>query len=401
MHPINRVHSQKNKNALPLNSIKKILADIQLPIALEDQEQKNELKEKLNKAFQLVKTHLGTGEKKNYLIYLSEIMTKYGRLCYEEHYPTCMVMMRGSLNTRLHALGASDSWCFDIDACENLTDLTRILSEHDKFTSFEDELKKIDSQAIAGRIEDKAHLLPLGYTLLWFSNALLNSDGFKPTEEDKLLAAHNEERLGKVFDLCENMLRSAGTEEANLELAELYYNGRCNASFRENPKDLETAFSWLEQAKMLNGSKQMAARIANRKFCTYYDKSDFEKAKKYLSEAINIWRSVPDKDQDLFLIANLHNNLAASLMKQNQYDAADKEIDKALEYMKSCKKNTHQYFGIYLAKKAKIKLVQNKLEEAKVLVNKSLEIYRIHSDASKGLIETAQDLLKDIQKAMN
>lgn len=343
--------------------------------------------------------------------FFGDVMTKFGRLRYEENYPSCMVMMRGSLNAQLAAIDVFETLSFEVKESEDLAQLEERLFQHEKFSSFDDFITKSDMDAIANLIYEKnltpENLFKMGFTLSWLANSLHHTQGFRT----KVL---NHKRFDQVYALCEKILVMANNRDANLELAEMYYNGLRGVELRKDSSNIEGAHKWLDKAMELNQTSEMAARVANLKSCDWAADGDLEKAKAFLDEAITIRQSFPKEDQNPFLVANIHSRKAGFLLKGGQLDEANQVIDLAIKYSTDCrgerdpntdklKDPTHdnQYFGIYDWKKAQIQLAQGKLGAAMKFINRALETFEHHRQDSEDLIEMALKVKADIEKQGN
>lgn len=403
---INSTTSKIETAPLPITDIKKILNNIHVPVVNSSPEEAIRLKEQykasLNEAYGLAHD----------LPLLAEIMTKFGRLRYEENYPSCMVMMRASLNAQLASIGIVDK--FEIEKYDQLSKLEESLFRHEKFSAFDDFILNSDMNAIASAIHKKnlssESLTLLGYTLSWFTNGLYHTKEYTPKEPDGV----NNIRFEQIYRLCEQILVMANDEKATLELAELYYNGFRGAEFRKDPKNIRGAHEWLDKAVVLNPSKEMKARVANLKSCDYAESGDLQKAKELLDEAIAIRQSYPKEEQNPFLVANLHSRKAGFLLKVGKFEEADRVIDSAIEYSTACRgsrdpvtdnlidqTHDHQYFGIYDWKKAQIKLALGELSEALKYINRALETYKHHEQDSEEEIKMANDVKAQIIKLLS
>jgi len=220
-----------------IEDIKTILNDIHVPVVKASAQEAIELKEKykvrLNEAYHLVVdklTHRNVSERSQNLLLLGDVMTKFGRLRYDEKngYPSCMVMMRGSLNAQLVAIGVFDTLSFDIEKLDNLSQFEEVLFQHNKFSSFDDFITGSNTGAVVGAIAGKnltpENLIKMGFTLSWLANGLYNTKGFSTEEENKETETLNCQRFDRVCDLGEKILLMANNERANLERAEIYYN---------------------------------------------------------------------------------------------------------------------------------------------------------------------------------
>lgn len=260
--------------------------------------------------------------------------------------------------------------------------------------------------AIAAMIHEKdlskEELTKMGYTLSWMANSLHHTQGFRTTEEDKSIEALNHRRFDQVYALCEKVLIMADNEKANLELAEMYYNGLRGVEFRKDPKNIEGAHQWLDKAMKLNPSLEMAARVANLKSGDYANAGDFEKAIGFVDKAFKIRQSFPKEQQDPFLVANLYSRKAGFLLKAGNLEEADQTINNAIEHSTACriKGKNHQYFGIYDMTKAKIKLAQGEHKEALKYINSSLATFEYHEEDSADLIKMALATKEAIEKAI-
>lgn len=361
------------------------------------------LVDNLDEAYSLVAKSDASSE---YLSVLGDILTKYGRVRYEDKYSACMVMMRASLNAQLAAIGVFNTLCFDMKSNENLSKLENTLFQHEQFLAFDDFLIKSDMDAIAAMIHEKdlskEELTKMGYTLSWMANSLHHTQGFRTTEEDKSIEALNHRRFDQVYALCEKVLIMADNEKANLELAEMYYNGLRGVEFRKDPKNIEGAHQWLDKAMKLNPSLEMAARVANLKSGDYANAGDFEKAIGFVDKAFKIRQSFPKEQQDPFLVANLYSRKAGFLLKAGNLEEADQTINNAIEHSTACriKGKNHQYFGIYDMTKAKIKLAQGEHKEALKYINSSLATFEYHEEDSADLIKMALATKEAIEKAI-
>lgn len=361
------------------SQIKEILAGINVPIVKKSVDEKKRLKEeykeKLNAAYGLVRVQ------RESLLLLGEILTKFGRLRFEENSPSCMVMMRASLNAQLKAIGLLDTLCFDLDA-DQLTTLEEALFQHDKFTVFDQFLLSSDMNAIAAAIQGKnlpkEQLELMGSTISWMSNGMLHTKEYKD----------NIPQFEQVFLLGQLILTMAQSEKGNLELAELYYNGLKKFEIRKNFNNLSGAHKWLDKALALIPSKEMLARIANVKSCDYAGRGHFIQAAGFLDLEITIRQSLPLEEQNHLLISHLRWGKTGFLYKENYLKEADDTIDLALAFAASCRgerhpqtdklltqKSDHQYFGQYDYRKAQIKMALKEYKEAHKHINRALETY--------------------------
>lgn len=417
----------ENSNHSPLKGsfeeLKRTLDEIHVPVVNPSPQEaiklSDQYKIRLNETYCAALKGLTEGnesEKNQYLLLLSDIMTKFGRLRYEEEYPPCMVMMRGSLNVQLVAIGVLDKLSFEFS--KDLFQLEATLFQHNQFSSFDDYLIKSDMKAVANLIQDKnltpENLTKLGFTLSWLANSLHHTKGFRTQEKDasKEVITLNCQRFDQVYALCEKVLVMANNETANLELAEMYYNGLRGVEFRKDPKNIEGAHKWLDLAKKINPSLEMAARVANLKSRDWAD-FDLKRAREFLDEAIQIRASFPKEQQNPFLVANLNNRKAGFLLKEGQLEEADRVVDEAIAYSTACRgerdpvtdklldqTHNHQYFGIYDYQKAKIKLAKKEFSEALKFTERALEAYQYHHQDSEDLIAEAFQLKININLAM-
>jgi tetratricopeptide (TPR) repeat protein len=179
---------------------------------------------------------------------------------------------------------------------------------------------------------------------------------------------------------------------------------------RKDPNNLAGAHHWLNLAMELNQSKEMAARVANRKSCDWMS-VDIKKAAEYLIQAIEIRQSFPKDEQDPFLVANLNSRLAGFLQKDGNLEAANKTIDLALEYSAVCRgerdpitdkikdpTHDHQYFGLYDFKKAQIQLKMGNKEEALKFANRAIETFEHHKQDSADMLADALKLKEECSK---
>jgi hypothetical protein len=402
---------------LSIEQVKSILCKILVPVVRASAKEAIELKESykatLNQAFAVVSKQIAAAkdpeEKKQLYGLLGEIMTKFGRLKYEENYPSCMVFMRASLNAQLFAIGVYSVLCFEVDKFENLEQLEKALFQHDQFRALDDFIISSDTEAMARAIQDKGisseDLMTLGYTLSWMANSLHHTQGFGTSVADKSIESRNHHRFDQIYSLCEKILLAANSEPAILELAEMYYNGLRGVELRKDPKNIIGAHQWLDKAMVLNQTKEMHARVANLESCDWAGAGDLEKAKLFLDEAIMVRKSFPKDQQDPFLVANLHSRKAGFLLKEGKMDEADHVIDCAIEYSTACRGNRnpqtdelldkthdHQYFGIYDMKKAQIKAAKKDFKEAMKFINRALETFMHHVQDSQDLILMAKVL---------
>lgn len=396
------------------------LNEIKVPVVKASVEEAKEVKEQfkttLGEAYKIIVKELPnakTHERQKYLTLLSEVMSKFGRLRYEENYPSCMVLMRGSLNVQLSTFGVYEGG-LAFELSEDLAHLEQTLFNHANFSTFDDFICNSDMDAIASKIQDKkispAKLIKAAFTLSWLANSLHHTQGYREREDDASVKEMNHKRFDQVYALTAKLLTLANTSEANLELAELYYNGMRGIEFRKDPNNIGGAHKWLDLAMELNPSKEMAARIANRKSCDWMS-VDLKKAIAFLTQAIEIRKSFPKEEQDPFLVANLNSRHADFLQKNENLEAADKAIDLALEYSTGCRgdrdpmtdkikdpTHDHQYFGLYDIKKAQIQLALGNTQEAIKYIDRALETFEHHKQDSADLIADALKIKAECSK---
>lgn len=388
-------------------SVEAELTQIRVPITgltpAETNARKIEYKAKLNEIYQTLAQQPITPENLNLL---SHTLTKFARLRYEEAYPSCMVMMRASLNAQLAAFKIFDTLSFNPKEHQTLSQLEEYLFDHSKSSALDQFMLESDMTAVASRIASlnlpTDHLLRIAFTLSWYSNGLINTAGFAKNDRQDIQAANNK-RFDQIYSLCEGILKTANCEAANIELAEMYYNGRRGAELRKDPKNIAGAHEWLDKAKQLNPDLEMAARVANLKSCDWAA-TDSEKSNAFLLEAIKIRESFPKEKQNPFLVANLKNRLAGALLKEGKLEDAEKAVDSALEHAEAARgprdaadklldlNNSHQYFGGYDLTKAKILIYKNDFEGALKYLNRALETFEFHRQSSQDLIDAVNEI---------
>lgn len=406
------------------DEVKSILSEIQVPVVKPDQKEairiKQDYKLKLNQAYTLLSANIKKAqlpeEKKELYLLLGDLMTKFGRLRYEENYPSCMVFMRASLNAQLVAIGVFDISCFDVEKSDNLEQLEKALFYHEAFQALDQLIITSNPDALAQAIQSKGmspdQLARLGFTLSWMANSLHHTQGFKGSEDDKALVAQNNRRFDQIYSLCEKILVASNTNEAKLELAEMYYNGLTGVALRD-PTNIKGAHKWFDEAIKLNPSYEMVARVANRKACDWAGVGNFEEAKRCLDEAFTTRGFYSKEFQDPFLIANMYNGRAKLLLLEKKLDEADADIDCALAHSASCRgarnpdtdrlldtTHDHQYFGTYDIRKAQIKIAKGELTEAIKYINRALETFEHHRQDSAKLIEVAEKMKAEIQSLL-
>jgi tetratricopeptide (TPR) repeat protein len=358
---------------------------------------KNEYRAKLDQIYQVLSQQPTTPEQLNLL---SHVLTRIGRLRYEEAYPACMVLMRASLNVQFAAFKIFETLSFNPKEHQTLGQVEEYLYNHTHSSAFDSFMLDSDMNAVASRILDlnlpTEHLLRLAFTLSWYSNGLINTAGFAKNDSQEIQIVNNK-RFDQIYSLCEKILKAANCDAANIELAEMYYNGLRGAELRKNPMNIVGAHQWLDKAKELNPDPEMAARVANLKSCDWAG-IDSQKSRAFLYEAIQIRESFPKEKQNPFLVANLQNRLAGTLLNDCKFDEAERVIDAALQYSESARgsrdaadklldlKNSHQYFGVYDMTKAKILLQKNDFQGAEKYLSRALETFEFHSQSSQDLI---------------
>lgn len=215
----------------------------------------------------------------------------------------------------------------------------------------------------------------------------------------------NTKRFNQVYDLCERILKLAGSEKANLELAEMYYNGRSRMALNDS---IEKAHEWLDKAAAMNTGSEMQARVANLKSCDWMNKKDYKKALEFANIAIAIRESFPKEEQDPFLVANLYNRCAGFLTHQEKYNEAEERVNQALEYAEKCRGTRdsqdriitptydHQYFGFYDQQKAKLLTIKYEKEmkpelydEAIKHFDRAIETFGHHAQDSQAYLQSA------------
>lgn len=356
---------------------------------------KNEYKKKLREiytvAIMLVQNSSGDQEKKQTLLLLADLLTKFAFIRHDENYLCCMFLTRASFQMQLVAYNILDSISFELQ--DELNELESALIDNDQaFCSFDNFLLTNDIQAIfsvllGAKISAK-DLYNMGFTLSWMAK------GLHHTEKDKEETKTNVLRFNQIYALSTKALEAAGTDEANLELAEVYYS-LSQMELINNPVNLERPLKLLDQAKLLNPALEMAIRVAKLKACDYLRAGDSKRAEGYSNEAIAISSSFSKKEEDPFLVANQHSFKAAKLLEEGKLEESEEEIDKALAYPARLKKeinpetgelkdqtHNHQHFGFYYLTKANIKLKQGNSEKAKIYFMRAQETFR-HHEAEK------------------
>ncbi len=416
-------HLNLNQTANTITHLAQKLNTVNVPIiktSVEDAKKLiSEHKACLNEVYTIIVSELpqSTGaEHSQYLNLLGEVLTKFGRIRYEENYPSCMVLMRASFNAQLTSLGLYNNLHFEVSG--NLNELETRLFNHKDFLFLDIFMIRTDPNTLADLINyqnlSPESLFNLGFTLSWLANSLHHTKGYRNAEESEDLTFINHRRFDIIYSLCDKILTLSNTNPAKLERAEMYYNGLRGVELRKDPKNLESAHHWLDLAMELNTSLEFAARVTNIKSVDFSSVGNFEKAIELLNEAIKIRESFPKDSQDPFLVANLNCRKAGFLLKEKKFEEANEAIDKALEYATVCRgernpstgvlldsTHDHQYFGIYDTRKAEIKIGQGKYDEAIVIVGRALETFERHLDDSKELIDKAKEIKLISKAALN
>lgn len=375
------------------------------------EEYKKELQEMYGVAV-LLQNSSNPEEKKEALLLLADLLTKFGYIRYDENYPSCMYLTRASLQAQLVALNVFDSLFFELP--EELDLLEAFLIGNDQaFTTFDNFLRTSHIGTLFDKVKEgmtPENLYKMGFTLSWMANSLHHTVNYKEVTQANNL------RFNQLYELSIKALEASGTDEAKLEFAEVLYNGVSRMGLRANPLNLAAAHEWLDKAKTLNPSLEMAARVANLKACDYGRLGNLAMAKKYAEEAVAIRASIPKEEQDPFLVANAHSVKAGHFLEEGNLVEAEKEIDLALAYSTACRgerdsatgklkdqTNDHQYFGFYDFTKAKIKIKEGRsqnLQEALTYLKRALETFMYHEQDSKEPIAATKHLISMIEQAL-
>ncbi len=396
-----------------LNTIKEKVRELVIPIPVVKGEEKDAIssKDKAKLTLERAYSEIQSRDPESLLL-ISEIFTKYGRLCYEDCYPHCMVMMRASLNLQLYAIKLCNLCCID-GKTGSLAHLLNEFMDHGPFSAFDNLLLSLDIKAFSEQIlnsnldEDQIHTL--GYTLYWLCNGLGHTAGFQEKDDNADRQALNHKRIDQVCFLADSLLSRLDNPKSKLELAELYYNGLSRIERRKNPESVDASHLWLDKASQINPSLHFLARVANLKSCDYAVIGNLEQAKKFLMEAIRIRESLKIEEQDPFLVANLYCRRSGFALKESNFDEAELYIAKSLEHADACRsernpetdelldhKNDHQYFGLYNMQMAKVKFSKKEKDLAVKHINRALDTFNFHKQDSQQLIKDAEEIKKNI-----
>lgn len=362
-------------------------------------------KQQLEKAYQLALDSISVCSKttpdRMLALQLGDIIRQYGRMCYEENFSMCLVVLQAAVNLQLYAIGVLKN-CIDLKKFETLEEMKMQAAVNPELFSFMDSaiinLDKVDCLShfqknnFSSQFKlEKMHVL--ASTLRWLGHCYQNIDSYKEATPG------NTHRFEQIYYLSEFLLKecSETSEESKNELAELYYNSWPFLHLLNHPGDFEGASQQYEKVLDLNREPEMRARIANMRYILLKNAGNEDLAVENLKDAMVIRSSLPESQQNGFLLANLRNNYAAHLLSKSNpdYDEAEKYVNMAIKYSTESRKNgeDHVCFAIYDIKLGRIYFAKGKIDEAKEMANKAIETLKKYPESHLNLMQQAADLL--------
>jgi hypothetical protein len=355
---------------------------------------------KLSEAFNLLKTLKLTSkceilEVNN--LYAS-ILSLYGMKVYSTNFEHALFCLTVAFQLQLYDMQQLDKLYLDprnmdIDdykkSSESFAVCFNAIDQYINHKQFKNNLERI----IKFKSEDAN--FEMASTLRWMGHSLQNLDQYAPENQD------NFNRLKAIYTTCEAILNSSQTRRNQLEYAELIYNAFGSLHLWEcklhhqilTESDVKDACDILDEAKVYNFTLSFQARVANLKAC-YYHKIDNEKRLIHLNESANLWKQTLDQEKDLsasekanreFLVANVHNNILASLFDEKEVSVHEfkKHIAYVYDYFSKCEKEGkfHSYCMTHMLNCARFEMDQGNKEAALKALDNVEKVAKMHETA--------------------
>lgn len=208
----------------------------------------------------------------------------------------------------------------------------------------------------------------IAQTLRWLGHCYQNINVFSGMGKD------NDTRFEFLYGTAEKLLLLDPSEEAKMELAELYYNTGAFMHLRKNPGDYSGAAECCNRVLAFNGSEAMKARIANlqARYCGVLMTADI-----FYEKVFKPYCSLAQEQRDPYLFIQYHNNYAKYLFNEGRLDEAETYYGVVLAYLNEQERSEapslHAYFGIFYTNIAALKTAQGKTGEAIQLLQRAAE----------------------------
>lgn len=345
----------------------------------------NDKRVKLEAAFALALlclTEAGSSRPDKQLIFLfADILMKYAVSIHEENYFAAKQVLLASLNLHFYSIGLIDE-CTDMRAFASLQDLSK---QADVKSSLFNVMEHIAATTDPSRCATAAlkssfvqsyperRLISLAQTFRYLGHCFHNLDSHKH------ICKENDRLFNNLFQSCEALLFLVDNNESKRELADLYS---------------ETTLC--DKALHYDSSNEMKVRIANNQFQTLFSTGNEEEAIKEIDKAITMAETLNDSEQNRFLLANLHYNLAFARLSPGSFDAEQAEINfnRAARYASQSRERgrDHILFAVYDMRIAEFKMAKGELREAKIATERALDTLMKYPRSQQPHIFKAQAL---------